>query len=135
MVAVSNEGESATVLAALARWRGKDTTSGWDTGIELTMSFVLWEFLLYLALATVLVILSTAPDEIRLPFPCLFSPATFGEAEPLPAATEFKMAFALAMPRLVFSLGFGATAAEVWEDGAPLDLTVVPCEEVRGDGC
>ena len=47
------------------------------------------------------------------------------------------MALALAMPRLVFSLGFGTTTAEVpCEDGAPLDFTVavVACD-VKGEGC
>lgn len=47
------------------------------------------------------------------------------------------MALALAMPRLVFSLGFGTTTAEVpCEEGAPLDFTaaVATCD-VRGEGC
>jgi hypothetical protein len=80
--------------------------------------------LLYLALATVFVILSAAPKEIRFPLPCLFTPATFDTEVAFPAA-EFRMALALAMPRLVFSLGFGTTTAEVpCEDGAPLDFTV-----------
>lgn len=124
-----------SVFAALARCLGRDTTSGCDTGIELTMSFVFCEFLLYLALATVLCILSTAPEEIRVLFVCLFSPATFEEVVALPVATEFRIAFALAIPRLVFSFGLGTTTAEVCEDGAPLDLTAAPCEEVRGEGC
>lgn len=47
------------------------------------------------------------------------------------------MALALAMPRLVFSLGFGMTTAEVpCEEGTPLDFTaaVVTCD-VNGEGC
>ena len=122
------------LFAALARWRGRETTSGCDTGIELTMSFVVGECLLYLALATVLVILSTAPDDILVPLPCLFTPATFAEEAALPA-TELRIAFALAMPRFVFSIGFGTTTVEVCEEGAPLDLTVVPCEAAIGEGC
>lgn len=78
--------------------------------------------MLYLALATVLVILSTAPEDILVPLACLLAPWLF---EAL-LATEFRIAFALAMPRLVLSLGFGTTTVEVCEEGAPLDLTVAP---------
>lgn len=125
--------ELACVLAALARCRGRETTRGWDTGIELTMSFVALEFLLCLALATVLVILSAAPDDILVPLACLLIPATFVVEAALPAA-EFTIALALAIPRLVFSLGFGATVADVCEEGTPVDLTAAPCE-AAGDGC